>query len=189
VQPALVAVAVLASGGCTKQYVPTAKELASTTTAPPDRVGVIGERIEFAGIDVVVSDITSFERSPDGVPRLRAVIRSENVTDTERNNPVVGLRCDESDALGEWLRGSTWETGSVLPAGVVTQGELLVGFPVRPENALYTVASCTNARLRLSIGGPKTGVQVVEYSISPEVVAESIDRPRGRPLPLPLETR
>jgi len=185
----LLAAGVVASGACSKEFVPTAKDLASTTTQPPARTGVIGERVQFGGIDVVVSDITSFERGTDGVPRVRAVVRAENLGDVERNNPEVGLTCDESPNSGGWLRGSTWEAGSVLPPGVATQGELLIGFPVRPESGLYAVSACTNASLWVRIGGPATGRQVLEYSIPPEVITESINRPKGRPLPLPLETR
>lgn len=182
-------VASLAFSGCTKEDVPSADYLSSTTTTARPVPGVIGERVEFAGVELIVSDITAFERTPEGVPRVRAVVRSENGAEVDRGNPRVGLMCDEAPELGEWFRGSTWEPGSLLAPGVARQGELLVGFPPKPDAALYAVASCTNARLRFEIGGPSLGWQRVEFAIDPEVITESVNRPKGRQLPLPLETR
>ena len=183
-----VVLAGVAVGGCVKEYQPSAAELASTTTAPAPESGVVGAVVTHGGVKVVVVDITSFDRTPDAIPRVRAVLRSENLGDRDAANPVVSLRCDESAAGGEWFRGSSWESGQLLPAGTVSEGESLVGFPAKPDAPLYSVASCTNARLRLEIGGANESVQVIDYAVSPEVITESIQRPRGRKLPLPMKT-
>lgn len=179
--------AVLGAAGCTKEVVTPGA--ASPTTVPPERTAVLGEEVTSGGVELIVIDVAAADRSPDGVPRLGVVVRTENVDDVERQNPAVALRCDETTADGDWFRGSTWEPSQLLPPGAVSEGVVLVGFPPKAEAPLYSVATCTDAHLEVELGGPGEQHAHVRYDVAPEVVTEAIERPRGKLLPLPLETR
>jgi len=181
------AAAVLVAGGCTQEVVTPGA--AVSTTVPPERTAVVGEEVTSGGVELIVLDVTATDRSPDGVPRVRAVVRTENVDDVERQNPAVTLRCAETTADGDWFRGSTWEPGQLLPPGAVSEGVVLLGFPPKDGAPLYSVATCTDAHLEVELGGPGEQHVHVRYDVSADVVTESIERPRGKVLPLPLETR
>jgi hypothetical protein len=153
---------------------------------PREQGGALGVGINHFGVDTNLLRIESFDQSVDAFPRLRVILRSENLTDQVMRNPAVELWCDESEDGGEWFLGSTWEAHALLPPAEVSEGEIIVGFPHKPESERYPVASCSNARVKV-IGENTADRQqsVAVYAVEPEVIDEAIDAPRGRQLPLP----
>ena len=176
----LVLVAAVACGTATKEVE------AGDLPEPREQGGALGVGIDHFGVDVNVLRIESFDQSPDAFPRLRAIIRSENTSELMARNPAVELWCDESEEGGEWYLGSTWEAYALLPPAEVTEGEIIFGFPHKPESDRYSVASCSNARVKVI--AEKTSDRqesIAVYALEPEIIDEAIDAPRGRRLPLP----
>ena len=185
---ALVAVPMFLSAGCVMT-----DEVGGSNNAPPTTVGLVdqtaavGESLMHGGVVFTVRDISSFDQSPDGVPRIAVMIRSENEATAARRNPDVRLSCAESDGTGDWYSGSTWEPNYLLPVNVVDEGVALVGFPKKPDGPQYPVASCSAARLVVTLGDPETTkTQRVFVDVPAAVISESLMRPRGPNLPLPL---
>lgn len=181
-----VAAAGLVLGGCvsTEEVGGSDNPTPPTTTVVPT-VGSTGTDVTAAGVVATVVDIAPFDQSPVGVPRIAAVMRSENLTDHVTHNPDVTLRCDETSETGDWYRGSTWEPNTVLPVNVVSQGQVIIGFPPKSDNPEYPVVTCTGAALRMTIEGvrgePST---VVDIPVPDEVLRAAVLRPRGPTLPV-----
>jgi len=161
------------------------KPTPTTTTVPP-ATGTFGADVAYGGVLATVVDVMAFDQSPDAVPRVKVVMRSENTSDHVQHNPNLELICDESTNTGDWFLGSTWEPNVVLPVNVVAQGEVIIGFPDKVDNPEYPVVSCTTPRLRLTVEDVRTdAVKTVDYPVPVEVVTEATKRPRGPALPLP----
>jgi len=157
-----------------------------TTTAPAPQAGVLGQDVTYGGVAVTVVSVAPFDQSPNGTPRIKAVMRSENVSDSAQKNPNLELICDETSNTGDWFLGSTWEPNVVLPVNVVAQGEVIVGFPLKGTNPEYPVVTCTSAKLRLSVVGAREDIPVVvDYPVDASLIEQAIRRPRGPSLPLP----
>ncbi len=131
-------------------------------------------------------DITPFERSPRDVPRIRVVMRTENVSSVLQDNPDVELLCDETSLAGDWFGGSTFEPNSTLPINAVSEGEVYVGFPLRGDSPEYPVVTCTNARLHLTVHSTTSKApRVIDVPVPASLIDETIRRPKGPQLPLP----
>lgn len=161
-----------------------------TTTSIVTKSGALGNDVSAGGVMATVVDILPFDQSPSGVPRIQLVMRSENLTDHEVDNPDLDLRCDESPKNGDWYRGSTWEPNQLLPVNRVAQGEVVVGFPLRAKSSDYPVVTCTNPRVRLTLRGVRDEPPVAyDYPVPAEVIAEALRRPRGTTLPVAAESK
>lgn len=147
------AAATLGSVGCS---VPKAVTSSATTTAPPDRDGAIGAPFEIDGIETVVLGVEAYDQSSLGFPRLRVLVRTENMSGRASDNPEVELRCDEPSAPSDWYAGTSWQPGGAIGAAEVRQGEVIVGFPHKPAITArqYPLATCTSPILRFTPGGP-----------------------------------
>ena len=113
-------------------------------------------------------------------------MRSENTTSRMLRNPDMELWCDEAEVGGEWFLGSTWEANGLVPGGGVSEGEIYLGFPPKPDADRYPVPTCTNARVKMisTDDGDRTE-QIVVYPVDSSVIDSAIDAPIGRTLPLP----
>jgi len=166
----------------------------TTTTIPPE-TGTFGTDVSYGptvhgtmepSVVATVIDVAPFDQSPNGVPRIKVVMRAENLSGSVQRNPDVELLCDESTHTGDWFLGSTWEPNVVLPVNAITQGEVIVGFPMKGDNPEYAVVTCTSPKLRLTLVDAKLEVpKVVVIPIDDSVIADAIRRPRGPKLPLP----
>jgi len=175
-------VLVIVASGCTKEQPGESTD----ARAPERRVGVIGRTESLFGVDVVVTDLTSFTQSPGSVPRLVLSIRSENRSGRDQQNPDVQLRCKESPEGGSWFSGSTWEPNGLLADGIVNEGQVIVGFPSKPENPRYVVPTCTTARVQVLATDSDTGRRIaLEYAVGADVVDAAVRAPVGPGLPLP----
>ncbi len=196
------AAATLGSVGCS---VPKAITSSATTTAPPDRDGAIGAPFEIDGIETVVLGVEAYDQSSLGFPRLRVLVRTENMSGRSSDNPEVELRCDEPSAPSDWYAGTSWEPGGAIGAAEVRQGEVIVGFPHKPAITArqYPLATCTSPILRFTPGGPAvlgtteaskgasgskaapagrastTDRSAVAVPVDPSLITAAINRPRG----------
>jgi hypothetical protein len=161
-----------------------------TTAAPPTVVGVIGEDVTNGGVKAAVLDIEPFDQSPQGVPRVRIVMRAENLSSSVQENPDVQLTCAESATNhGDWYLGSTWEPTAGLPVNAVTVGEVIMGFPIKGDNPEYPVVTCSSPVLRVVMTDARTDeVTVVNYAVDERVTEMAAKAPRGPSLPLPAES-
>lgn len=184
---ALAAVVVSGAVGCVStEEVGGSNNATPTTTTLPPEAGSFGADLTLGGVMATVIDVMAVDQSPDGVPRIKVVMRAENLSDAVQHNPDLELLCDESAESGDWFLGSTWEPNVVLPVNVVSQGEVILGFPDKSDNPEYPVVTCTSPRLRLTITDVRTDLpKVVLIPVDDEVVGEAVRRPRGPALPLP----
>lgn len=181
-----IAVVPLLAGCVSTEEVGGSDEPTPTTAPPPLEIGTLDTDVSFGGVTVRVYRITSFAQSPLGVPRVEATLRSENLSGNVQRTPDVWLTCDESANTGDWYQGSTWEPNSPLPVNAVTEGTVVVGFPLKGENPEYPVVRCTTPRLVVTITGTReTATRVVAYPIDAAVIDASIRAPKGPNLPLP----
>ena len=131
------AAATLGSVGCS---VPKAITSSATTTAPPDRDGAIGAPFEIDGIETVVLGVEAYDQSSLGFPRLRVLVRTENMSGRASDNPEVELRCDEPSAPSDWYAGTSWEPGGAIGAAEVRQGDRRV--PAQARDHGTAVPAC-----------------------------------------------
>jgi hypothetical protein len=158
----------------------------SLDPAPVQRDGRIGQDEDLFGVVVQVLRIVDFTQSPAGFPRLAVTFRSENTTLTAARNPEVQLHCDEARKGGDWFAGSTWEANGYLAPGAIDEGVIYIGFPAKPSNSRYAVATCTHARVVVTGTRSADRAQViVSYPVSGATIAQAVDQPRGREMPLP----
>ncbi|MEI2654376.1 MAG: hypothetical protein V9G12_19895 [Microthrixaceae bacterium] len=75
-----------------------------TTTAPVPQAGVLGQDVTYGGVVVTVVSVAPFDQSPNGTPWIKAVMRSENVSDSVQKNPNLELICDETPNTGDCSR-------------------------------------------------------------------------------------
>ncbi len=145
------------------------------------QVGVIGVPVDDYGISVTVLHIDAGDQSPTGFPRVVVTIRSESKRTGPGDNPDVGLRCDEAPTEGDWFKTSTWQPNSVLPAGNVYEGQIVMGFPAKAGTSTYPVATCTNARVVVTAENPSNSQDqtVVSYPVDAATIAAAIDAERG----------
>lgn len=181
---ALTAAAVVVAG-CTEPVVQSPDELRENLDLPEAEEMAIGEPTEHRDVEVTIQDIEAMERTRESVNRLRVTVRSENVGDVAGNNPAIQIVCDENPDGGDWHEGSTWEPARGIDAGVVLNGEVILGFPYKPDSVEYTVQECTNAALRVVWGRRGRDDQAVGLCPIPEdVIDEAMKEPTGPPLPL-----
>ena len=162
---------------------------AAPTTAPlPIQRAAISEDIVKDGMEVTVLDISPFDQSPFQTPRINVIVRTENLSRVPQQNPDIELLCDETTNAGDWYLGSTFEPNALLPVNAVSEGETIIGFPLKGKNPEYSVVSCTTPRIRLTIR--VAGIEapsLVEIPVSDDVISAATRRPRGPNLPLPLK--
>lgn len=177
----------LAAPGCvSKNEIGGSNNPTPTTTSVPPEFVALGADVTYGGVMATVIDITSFDQSPNGTPRVRVVMRVENLSDAAQRNPDVQLICDETTNTGDWFLGSTWEPNVVLPVNAVSQGEVIVGFPLKGDSPEYPVVTCSSAKVRVTlVDARSTGPKVVDVPVDDTVIADAIRRPRGPSLPLP----
>ncbi|MFN8052806.1 MAG: hypothetical protein U0Q22_15280 [Acidimicrobiales bacterium] len=178
----------VAGVGCVSTNEVGGSDKATPTTAPPvPQPGTVGADVTYGGVTATVVDIAAFDQSPLDVPRIEVTMRAENTSSTAQRNPDVQLLCDESKKVGDWFLGSTWEPNVELPVNAITQGTVIVGFPLKGDNPEYPVVKCSNAKLRLVlVTSESTSSKVVDVPVDASVISEAIRRPRGPNLPLPL---
>lgn len=187
---AVLAVAAVAAAGCvsTEEVGGSDKPTPPTTAVTPE-IGAFNTDVTSGGIMATVVDVKAFDQSAKGVPRITVVMRTENLTDHVTHNPDVALRCDESARDGDWYRGSSWEPNAELPVNVVSQGEVIVGFPLKGDNPEYPVVTCTRPTLRVTIEGVRgERPSVTDVAVPDSVIAEAVRRPRGPVLPTTPES-
>jgi hypothetical protein len=181
----------------------------SSTIAPT--AGSFGTDITYGGVTVTVSSVAAFAQSPNGVPRIEVVMRAENLSRSVRRNPDVQLLCSETTNTGDWFLGSTWEPNVVLPVNAISQGAVIIGFPLKGDNPEYPVVTCSAPQLRITMldddasataqptasttsaasaedvdGFAGLGpAKVVLIPIDDSVITDAIREPRGPVLPLP----
>lgn len=154
--------------------------------AAETRTGVIGRTEDLFGVKFNMNDLTVFSQSPTAFPRLRLAVRSENTSGRDQQNPDVQLVCDESPQGGDWYSGSTWEPNGLLANGLVNQGEVIVGFPRKPQNPRYVVPDCTAAHVSVIATDPGNGgTLTVNYPVGADLIAEAVRAPIGPGRPLP----
>jgi hypothetical protein len=182
---ALVALALAAASlGCTVQE--DTPDAGAALDPPTEERGTIGDTVELEGVDVDVLTLDSFDQSPQMFPRIRLTVRSENTTSRMVRNPDMELWCDEAEVGGEWYLGSTWEANGLLPGGGVSEGEIYLGFPPKPDADRYAVPTCTNARVKMiSTNEGDRSQRVIVYPVDSEIIDEAIAAQVGRALPLP----
>ena len=186
VSAAICAVSVTAAGCVMSDEVGGSNKPSPTTMPLAPVPGALGSPVQHGGVSLDVLAIGSFDRSPEQVPRIKVTLRTENTSTAARRNPALELHCQESQLLGVWFAGSTWEPGYLLPVNEVNAGEVMLGFPPKPENPQYPVAGCTNATLVAIMGDPVGDRKLrVVYPIPASVITESLQRPVGPNLPLP----
>lgn len=166
-----------------------------TTTAPPPLGGTFGADITYGGVVTTVVSVAAFDQSPTGTPRIKVVMRSENISDSAQENPNLELLCDETTNTGDWYLGSTWEPNVVLPVNAVAQGEVIIGFPLKGTSPEYPVVTCTTPRLRLTVVGSRDDESTEDikedvpsqyvFPLDASMIEDAIRRPRGPVLPLP----
>ncbi len=179
-----IAAGLLLVSSCSRDYRSSYGPLNLDTTPVPAVAGVPGTPVRHDGMEFDLLSIRPFDQSPEAVPRLALVIRSDNYGRQWIRNPEVTLRCDESSDPGDWFQGSTWESKGLVPTGEVREGRLLIGFPRKHDAPEYNVASCTNARVVATMAGVDVP-QVVNYPVDDITIREAIRQPRGHELPLP----
>ena len=181
----LVAGLVASAAACTQQK--DSPGAGAPFVQPEERRGTLGETETLADVDVNVLLIESFEQSVNHFPRLKLTVRSENSSSRMLRNPDMELWCDEAEEGGEWFLGSTWEANGLLPGGGgVSEGEIFLGFPPKPDAERYPVATCTNARVKMiATNEADRSQEVVVYPVSSAIIKEAIDAPVGRAMPLP----
>lgn len=169
------------------------------TTAPPDRDGAIGACFEIDGIETVVLGVEAYDQSSLGFPRLRVLVRTENMSGRASDNPEVELRpADEPSAPSDWYAGTSWQPGGAIGAAEVRQGEVIVGFPHKPRSrpGSTRLRTCTSPILRFTPGGPAvlgtteaskgasagrastTDRSAVAVPVDPSLITAAINRPR-----------
>jgi hypothetical protein len=207
------AVAVAASVSCvsTKEVGGSNNPTPTTTTIAP-APGTFGADVTYGGVTATVTSVDAFAQSPNAVPRVKVVMRAENLSRSVRRNPDLELLCSETTNVGDWFLGSTWEPNVVLPVNAITQGEVIIGFPHKGTNPEYPVVTCSSPQLRLTMlgatdepttstvvgSGATTGsntevnalagqqpAKVVVFPIDESVINAAIRQPRGPLLPLP----
>lgn len=158
-----------------------------TTEPPRTEQGTVGVDVAAPSVLATVYAIAPAEQSIENVPRIRVSVRAENTSSAVQENPDVLLYCDESPHGGDWYEGSTWEPTGLLPVNAISQGEVIVGFPLKGENPEYHVVSCTNATVRMTIttSGSRERL-VVNFPVDPQVITDALRAPRAPSLPLPL---
>lgn len=157
-----------------------------TTTTVPTEPGTFGADVQYEGVLATVLSVAPFDQSPDGVPRIKVVMRVENTSGWVQRNPDLRLLCDESTNAGDWFLGSTWEPNVALPVNAVAQGEVIIGFPLKADSPEYPLVACAGARLRLTMVDSRTPVKrTYDFPVDQGVIAEAAKRPRGPALPLP----
>ncbi|HNI34064.1 MAG TPA: hypothetical protein PLV93_01630 [Microthrixaceae bacterium] len=157
-----------------------------TTTTVPTEPGTFGADVQYEGVLATVVSVVPFDQSPNGVPRIKVVVRVENTSGWVQRNPDLRLLCDETTNTGDWFLGSTWEPNVALPVNAVSQGEVIIGFPQKGKSPEYPLVACTGARLRLTMVDSRTPVKrTYDYPVDQGVIAEAAKRPRGPALPLP----
>lgn len=181
-----VVLAISATGCVSTEEVGGSNNATPTTTTIAPEFGAFGADVSYGGVLATVVDIAPFDQSVNGFPRVKVVMRTENVSDSVQHNPDIALLCDETANVGDWFLGSTWEPNVMLPVNAVSQGDVILGFPQKAENPEYPVVSCTRPMLRLTVEGVRKDVaKVVLIPVDDAVIAEAIRRPRGPILPLP----
>jgi hypothetical protein len=173
---ALVTVLVAVAAGCTKEL--------PSRSSPGDvqrRVGSLGTPVNMFGVETTVIGMEPFEQSVDGFPRLRVTLRTRSRLEVPWENPQVSIRCQESDEPGEWYDGSTWESQGILPGGRVLEGQIILGFPPKPEAERYPVPTCTDAAVVVTGSDPQRRQRqvVASFPIPDEMVQAAIDAPRS----------
>lgn len=158
-----------------------------STAPPPTEQGTLGVDVAGPSVSATVYAITPFEQSIQNVPRIKVSVRAENTSSAAQENPDLLLYCDESPHGGDWYEGSTWEPAGLLPVNAISQGEVIIGFPLKGDNPEYHVVSCTNPTVRMTIttSGSRERL-VVNYPVEPEVITDALRAPRAPLLPLPL---
>lgn len=174
----IAALALATAGACSKVAEENVPGSAAETAEA--RQGTVGTTTTYDGVSLTVTAISSFPQSTGGFPRLRIVIRSENVRGDAAANPGIDLRCDEDTEVAQWDVTSTWRPLEGLPANVVREGELIVRFPPKTSNARYPTATCTNARIVLLIGGHREPKRDLVFAVPAATIDEAVGEPRGR---------
>jgi hypothetical protein len=172
---ALVTVAVAVAAGCTKEVPPPG--------SPGDvvrRTGTLGTPVDMFGVEATVIAMEPFDQSPDGFPRIRVTIRTQSHLEVPWENPDVSVRCEESEERGDWYSGSTWEANGILPGGRDLEGQIILGFPPKPDAERYPVPTCTDGAVVVVGTDPQHRERqvVVRYPIPDEMVQAAIDAPR-----------
>ena len=183
-------VAVTAVGCVSTNEIGGSDNATPTTTTVAPTPGSFGEDISYGtdgGVTATVVDVQAFQQSPNGVPRISVVMRAENLSHSVQRNPDVELLCSETTNTGDWFLGSTWEPNVVLPVNAVTQGEVIIGFPLKGTNPEYPVVTCSAPMLRLTILDATGDLppKVVTIPVDPAIITAAIREPRGPVLPLP----
>ena len=77
--------------------------------------------------------------------------------------------------------GSTWEANGLLPGGGVSEGEIYLGFPPKPDADRYPVPTCTNARVKvISTDDGDRSQEVVVYPVDSSIIDAAINAQIGR---------
>ena len=170
----VLALLALSAGACVStEELDGSSKPTPTTTAVPPVLGSFGADVELGGVTATVVSVSAFDQSPNGVPRVEVVMRAENLQGYAQHNPDVQLICNETANTGDWFLGSTWEPNADLPVNAVTQGQVIIGFPLKGDNPEYPVVTCTGPRLRLTVSDARTTLpKVVDIPIDDSVMTE-----------------
>jgi hypothetical protein len=145
------------------------------------RAAALGDAVDYFGIQVAVIAVAPYQQSDDGFPRVAVTLRSQSDLDVPWQNPDVALRCEESSEPGDWYAGSTWEANGILPGGQISEGQLIVAFPPKPDADHYPVPTCTDPAVEVT--GPDRRNRdreiVTRYPVPAGVIDQAIDAPRG----------